>query len=111
MQGAGMKVENSKGECNFGQHEINFRYDDALKTADEHAIYKTGAKEIAAQEGYALTFIAKLNEHEGNSCHIHCSLQTRTAGACSPATRRSSSTSWPASWPACASSRSCSPRR
>ncbi len=75
MQGAGMKVENSKGECNFGQHEINFRYDDALKTADDHAIYKTGAKEIAAQEGYALTFMAKLNEHEGNSCHIHCSLQ------------------------------------
>ncbi len=75
MQGAGMKVENSKGECNFGQHEINFRYDEALKTADDHSLYKTGAKEIAAQEGYALTFMAKLNEHEGNSCHIHCSLQ------------------------------------
>ncbi len=75
MKGAGMKVENSKGECNFGQHEINFRYDEALKTADDHALYKTGAKEIAAQEGYALTFMAKLNEHEGNSCHIHCSLQ------------------------------------
>ena len=75
MQGAGMRVENSKGECNFGQHEINFRYDEALKTADDHALYKTGAKEIAAQEGYALTFMAKLNEHEGNSCHIHCSLQ------------------------------------
>src|SRR5215204_3248464 len=75
MQGAGMHVENSKGECNFGQHEINFRYDDALVTADSHALYKTGAKEIAAQEGYAITFIAKLDEREGNSCHIHCSLQ------------------------------------
>ena len=75
MQGAGMRVENSKGECNFGQHEINFRYDDALATADAHALYKTGAKEIAAQEGYAITFIAKLDEREGNSCHIHCSLQ------------------------------------
>ena len=42
--------------------------------ADEHAIYKNGAKEIAAQEGMAITFIAKFNEAEGNSCHIHCSL-------------------------------------
>ena len=81
MQGAGMRVENSKGECNFGQHEINFRYDDALTTADDHAIYKTGAKEIAAQEGYAITFIAKLNEREGNSCHIHCSLQHEDGGS------------------------------
>ncbi len=74
MVGAEMRVENSKGECNFGQHEINFRYDEALVAADEHAIYKTGAKEIAAQEGYSITFMAKCNEHEGNSCHIHCSL-------------------------------------
>jgi glutamine synthetase len=76
MAGAGLRVENSKGECNFGQHEINFRYSEALNACDEHAIYKTGAKEIAAQEGYALTFMAKFNELEGNSCHIHCSLGT-----------------------------------
>ena len=69
-----MRVEDSKGECNFGQHEINFRYADALTTADNHAIYKTGAKEIAAQDGMALTFMAKFNEREGNSCHIHLSL-------------------------------------
>ena len=74
MVGAGMVVENSKGECNFGQHEINFHYGEALRTADEHAIYKNGAKEIAAQEGCSITFIAKFNELEGNSCHIHCSL-------------------------------------
>ena len=74
MTGAGMKVENSKGECNFGQHEINFHYDEALAACDDHVIYKNGAKEIASQEGYAITFIAKFNEHEGNSCHIHCSL-------------------------------------
>jgi glutamine synthetase len=74
MMAAGMRVENSKGECNFGQHEINFRYADALKTADDHVIYKTGAKEIAAQDGLALTFMAKFDEREGNSCHIHCSL-------------------------------------
>ena len=32
MEAAGMVVEDSKGECNFGQHEINFRYADALRT-------------------------------------------------------------------------------
>jgi glutamine synthetase len=74
MMDAGMRVENSKGECNFGQHEINFRFDDALTTADQHVIYKNGAKEIASQEGFALTFIAKFDEREGNSCHIHCSV-------------------------------------
>ena len=74
MAGAGMRVENSKGECNFGQHEINFHYDHALQTCDDHVIYKNGAKEIAAQEGYAITFMAKYDEREGNSCHIHLSL-------------------------------------
>ncbi len=74
MMGAGMRVENSKGECNFGQHEINFHYADALKTADDHLLYKNGAKEIAAQESRAITFMAKFDEREGNSCHIHCSL-------------------------------------
>ena len=52
MAGAGMEVENSKGECNFGQHEINFHYGEALRTADDHAIYKNGAKEIAAPGGH-----------------------------------------------------------
>jgi glutamine synthetase len=74
MEGAGMLCEDSKGECNFGQHEVNFRYADALRTADEHAIYKNGVKEIAALEGMAVTFMAKYDEREGNSCHIHFSL-------------------------------------
>ncbi|MET9498351.1 glutamine synthetase family protein [Streptomyces sp. NPDC006552] len=74
MAGAGLSVESAKGECNPGQHEIVFRYDEALVTCDQHAIYKTGAKEIAAQEGASLTFMAKYNEREGNSCHIHLSL-------------------------------------
>src|SRR3954447_25251503 len=74
MAGAGLTVENSKGECNLGQHEINFRYADALRSADAHALYKNGAKEIAAQEGMAITFMAKFNELEGNSCHIHLSI-------------------------------------
>jgi glutamine synthetase len=74
MDGAGMVVENSKGECNFGQQEINFRYADALRTADDHVIYRNGAKEIAAQEGMAISFMAKFDEREGSSCHIHFSL-------------------------------------
>ncbi|MFD3700883.1 glutamine synthetase family protein [Streptomyces sp. NPDC058646] len=74
MQAAGLVVESAKGECNLGQHEIAFRYDEALTTCDQHAVYKTGAKEIAAQEGVSLTFMAKYDEREGNSCHIHLSL-------------------------------------
>jgi glutamine synthetase len=76
MASAGLYVESAKGECNLGQHEIAFRYDDALTTADQHSIYKTGAKEIAAKHGYALTFMAKPNDREGNSCHIHLSFRT-----------------------------------
>jgi glutamine synthetase len=75
MMDAGMVVEDSKGECNFGQHEINFHFANALRAADEHVIYKNAAKEIAAQEGKAITFMAKYDEREGNSCHIHLSLR------------------------------------
>jgi len=75
MDGAGMYCEGVKGECNFGQQEIAFRYDDALVTCDNHTIYKNGAKEIADQHGKALTFMAKFDEREGNSCHIHISLR------------------------------------
>jgi glutamine synthetase len=75
MSGAGMMVESVKGECNFGQHEIAFRYSDALNNCDNHVIYKNGAKEMAAAAGYALTFMAKPNEKEGNSSHIHCSFR------------------------------------
>jgi glutamine synthetase len=76
MAGAGLQVESAKGECNLGQHEIAFRYADALGTCDNHVLYKTGAKEIAAQEGMSITFMAKPNEREGNSCHIHISLRS-----------------------------------
>jgi glutamine synthetase len=80
MAGAGLRPESVKGECNLGQHEIAFRYDEALTCADHHAIYKNGAKEIAAQEGMALTFMAKPNAREGNSCHIHFSLRSTRSG-------------------------------
>jgi len=74
MDAAGLQVEDSKGECNLGQHEINFRYQHALRACDEHVIFKNAAKEIAAQEGAAITFMAKYDQREGNSCHIHISL-------------------------------------
>ncbi len=75
MVGAGIRVESSKGEAWPGQHEINFRYADALTMADNHVIYKNGAKELAQQNGCSITFMAK-PDHTwiGNSCHIHCSL-------------------------------------
>ena len=75
MTGAGLVVESAKGECNLGQHEIAFRYDEASVACDGHVIYKNGAKEIAAQDGVALTFMAKYDAREGNSCHIHCSFR------------------------------------
>ncbi len=75
MQGAGIRVETSKGEAWPGQQEINFRYADAVTTADNHVVYKNGAKEIAHLNGCSLTFMAK-PDHAwiGSSCHIHSSL-------------------------------------
>jgi glutamine synthetase len=75
MEGAGMYCEGVKGECNLGQQEIAFRYDHARTTCDNHTIYKNGAKEIADQHDKSLTFMAKFDEREGNSCHIHISLR------------------------------------
>ncbi len=75
MTGAGLYVESVKGECNLGQHEIAFRFSDAVTTCDNHSVYKTGAKEIAAQDGASVTFMAKPNAREGNSCHVHLSLR------------------------------------
>jgi glutamine synthetase len=75
MQGAGIKVESSKGEAWPGQHEVNFRFADALTMADNHVVYKNGAKEIAHANGCAISFMAKPFESWiGNSCHIHASL-------------------------------------
>ena len=85
MTGAGMYCEGVKGECNLGQQEIAFRYDHARTTCDNHTIYKNGAKEIADQHGKSLTFMAKFDEREGNSCHIHISLRGEDGPArCSP---------------------------
>jgi glutamine synthetase len=75
MKAAGMKVESSKGEAWAGQHEINFRFRDALGAADDHVVYKTGIKEIAFQQHCSVTFMAKPHhDWVGSSCHIHSSL-------------------------------------
>src|SRR5436305_4097260 len=82
MQGAGIPVEFSKGEAWYGQHELNFRYADAVTSADRHVIYKNGVKEIAFANGISATFMAKPSEKDiGSSCHIHSSLVSLESGA------------------------------
>ena len=81
MRGAGLRWEAVKGECNLGQQELGFGYDEALVTCDNHGIYKNGAKEIADQHGKSLTFMSKYDEREGNSCHIHMSLTSLDGSA------------------------------
>ena len=115
MYDAGLDVEGAKGECNFGQHEIGFLYADAMTTADNHAVYKTVAKEIAAQQGKSITFMAKYNEREGSSCHIHLSLRGTDGSLVfwddeqEGDARRSTTSSSPACWPRSRTSR-CSTR-
>jgi glutamine synthetase len=77
MDGASVPVESSKGEWGPGQHEINLRFTRAVEMADRHVIYKSGAKEIAALNGAAITFMAKWREDlAGSSFHLHSSLRT-----------------------------------
>src|SRR5687768_15147750 len=78
---AGIPVEFSKGEAAAGQHEINIHYASALESADRHAIFKHGLKEMAWQNGHAVTFMAKPDHTwTGNSAHVHTSLR-RTDGS------------------------------
>jgi glutamine synthetase len=80
LEGAGIPVENSKGEWGPGQEELNIRYTDALQMADRHVIMKNGMKEIAYEHGRAITFMAKWNYTlAGSSCHIHMSLRDNAA--------------------------------
>src|SRR3954470_16350947 len=75
MHNAGIPIEFSKGEAWYGQHEVNFRYADAVTSADRHTIYKNGVKEIAFLNGISATFMAKPSEKDiGSSCHMHSSL-------------------------------------
>ena len=75
MKSAGIGVESSKGEAWPGQQEINFRFADAVTMADNHVVYKNGIKEMAHQNGCAVTFMAKPDHRWiGSSCHVHSSL-------------------------------------
>lgn len=75
MTEAGITIECSKGECGMGQHEVNMVYTRALEMADRHVLYKSGAKDIAAQLGKAITFMAKwATGQAGSSFHLHISL-------------------------------------
>jgi glutamine synthetase len=75
LNGAGIPVENSKGEWGPGQEEINVRYADALTMADRHVIMKNGIKEIALLKGKSVTFMAKWRfDLAGSSAHVHSSL-------------------------------------
>ncbi len=76
LEGADVPVENSKGEADAGQEEINVRYAEALTMADRHALIKNACKEIAWSKGRAITFMAKWStEAAGSSSHIHQSLR------------------------------------
>jgi len=82
LDGSGVPVEFSKGEWGPGQHEINVRYTDFLQMCDRHVIYKQCAKEVAIQQGLALTFMAKFDErYAGSSMHMHSSLWALDSGA------------------------------
>jgi glutamine synthetase len=76
LERSGIPVESSKGEWGPGQQEIGLRYADVLEMCDRHVIYKHAAKEIAWQNGCAVTFMAKWDErYAGSSCHLHLSLR------------------------------------
>ncbi|MDG1337097.1 MAG: glutamine synthetase family protein [Tateyamaria sp.] len=73
--GAGLPIENSKGEAETGQEELNIRYAGALDCADHHTIAKNAIKEIAWQQGHAATFLPKWHHTKvGSSSHVHQSL-------------------------------------
>ena len=75
VDASAVPVEFSKGEASAGQHEINLRYAGAVEMADRHVVYKLAAKEIAAQHGASVSFMAKWHtDHAGNSLHVHMSL-------------------------------------
>ena len=72
---AGVPVENSKGEAETGQEELNIKYAPALETADHHTIAKHAVKEIAWQKGRAATFLSKWHRNKvGSSSHVHQSI-------------------------------------
>lgn len=72
---AGIPIENSKGEAETGQEELNIKYAPAMDTAAYHSIAKNAVKEIAWQHGHAATFLPKWHHDKvGSSSHVHQSL-------------------------------------
>jgi glutamine synthetase len=100
MTAAGVPIEFSKGEAAPGQHEVNINYSGALEAADRAALFKHGAKEIAYQDGLAVTFMAKPDHTwTGSSGHIHVSLWDRDgAGSLFPASAGSAEMSDTMRW-------------
>ena len=79
---AGVPVENSKGEAETGQEELNIRYGDGLAAADHHTIAKQAVKDIANAQGHAASFMAKWHHAKvGSAAHIHQSLFKGKANA------------------------------
>ena len=75
---AGIPVENTKGEAEAGQAELNITYSDALNMADNHSIAKSAVKEIALSHNKSVTFLAKYSaDAAGSSSHVHQSLQAK----------------------------------
>ena len=75
LYAAGLPIENSKGEAEAGQEELNIRYAPALDCADHHSIAKHAIKEIAWQNGRAASFLPKWHKDRvGSSSHVHQSL-------------------------------------
>lgn len=82
LYAAGIPVENTKGEADAGQHEVNYRYSDALDTADNHIVVKQAVKDIAHAKGKSVTFMAKYDHRKaGSSAHVHQSLWTKDGKA------------------------------
>ncbi|MDQ2089390.1 glutamine synthetase family protein [Marimonas arenosa] len=79
---AGVPVENSKGEAEVGQEELNIRYGPALDCADFHTIAKHATKEIAWANGVSASFLPKWHRDKvGSASHIHQSLWRDGANA------------------------------
>ena len=83
LNDADIPVENSKGECGRGQHELNIRFADTLTMADRHTVMKHGMKELADAMGLSVSFMAKPStEDTGSSSHLHLSLWEHDVNVC-----------------------------
>lgn len=75
LYAAGVPVENTKGEAEVGQAELNIRYSAGVQASDNHTIAKQAVKEIADAQGHAVTFLPKWDATKvGSSAHIHQSM-------------------------------------